>query len=70
MRPGSSCCCIAIGQGDGLKLEHRKFHTIMKKNLFMVRVMEQWHRSPSEAVESPSKETFKTYLDTYQCNLL
>ena len=53
-----------------LRLEHRKFHTNMWKNFFMVRVMEHCNRLPREAVESPSLEIFNTHLDTYLCNLL
>jgi len=52
------------------KLEHRKFHTNMGKNFFTMRVTEHWNRLPREAVESPSLEIFKIYLDTLLCNLL
>jgi len=57
-------------RSNGLKLEHRKFHTNMQKNLFMVREMEHWKRLPREVVESPSMEIFKTHLDAYLCSLL
>lgn len=39
-----------------LKLEQWKFHKNMRKNFFMVRVMEHWNMLPREAVESPSME--------------
>ena len=55
---------------NGHKLEHRKFHLNRRKNLFPVRVPEQWHRLPREGVESPSLETFKTNLDAFLCPLL
>ena len=57
-------------RNNGLKLEHRKFHTKIWKDFFMVRVMEHWNRLPREVVESPSMEIFKTHLDTYLCDLL
>ena len=57
-------------RNNGLKLEHRKFRTNMRKNVFMVRVTEHWNRLSRELVESPSKEIFKTPLDTYLCDLL
>ena len=57
-------------RSDGLKLEHRKFRTNLRKNFITARVMEHWNKLPREVVESPSMETFKTHLDTYLCNLL
>ena len=42
----------------------------MWKNLFMVRVIEQWNRLPREVVECPSMELFKICLDAYLCDLL
>ena len=51
-------------------MEHRKFHTNMRKNFFTLRVTEQWNRLPREVVESPSLQIFKTHLDAFLCNLL
>ena len=42
----------------------------MWKNLFMVRVIEQWNRLPREVVESFSMEIFETNLDSYLCDIL
>ena len=42
----------------------------MKKNFFMVRVMEYWSGLSREVIESPSMEIIKTYLDSYLCDLL
>ena len=49
-----SVLCSGRTRSNGLKFVHRKFHTNMWKNFFMVRVMEYWNRLPREAVESPS----------------
>ena len=52
------------------KHEHRKFHTNMWKNFFMLRVMEHRIMLPREVAESPSMEILKTHLDAYLGNLL
>jgi len=64
-----SVVCSARTRSSGLKLEHRKFHTIMWKNFLMAREMEHWNGLPREMVESPM-EIFKTCLNAHLCNLL
>ena len=67
--PGSSVVPSNRTRGNGQKLEHRKFHTYLRKNYFTERVTEHWNRLPREVVESPSLEIFKTHLDALLCNL-
>ena len=57
-------------RGNEHKLEHRKFHSDMRKNFFMVRVTEHWNRLPREVMESPSLEIFKTRLDAVLSDVL
>lgn len=47
-----SVVCTDRTSNTGLKIEHRKFHPNMWKNLFMARVTKLWNRLPREIVES------------------
>jgi len=57
-------------RGNRHKLKQRKFHLNTRKNIFILRVTEHWHRLPREVVESPSLETLKTHMDKVLCSLL
>ncbi|KGL76303.1 hypothetical protein N309_03015, partial [Tinamus guttatus] len=48
---------------NGYKLEHGKFHLLVRKNFLTARVTEPWNRLPREVVESLSLEIFQTRLD-------
>ena len=56
-------------RGSRHKLEHKKFHTNVRKSFFTVKVTEHWTRLPREAVEPPL-EILKTHLNPSHSNLL
>lgn len=48
--------------------KHKKLYLVMRKN-FTMSVAEHWHRLPTEVVESPCLETFRTHRDEFLCHM-
>ena len=57
-------------RGNGFKLAEGRFRLDIRKKFFTVRVVRHWNRLPSEAVDAPSLEAFKTRLGGTVSNLV
>ncbi|KFV78695.1 hypothetical protein N308_05767, partial [Struthio camelus australis] len=52
------------------KLKQGRLILQLRRNFFPVMTVRQWSREPTEAVQSPSLEVFKTWLDKALSNLV
>jgi len=57
-------------RGNEHKLKHNNFCLNIRKDFFIVRETEQWHRLPRGVVKSPSLDILKTCLDMVMSNWL
>jgi len=57
-------------RGNGFKLKQVRFRLGIRKKFFTMRVVKHWNGLPTEAVEAPFQETFKTRLDRALSNLI
>lgn len=48
---------------NGLKLQQEKFILDMRRNFFSKRAVKHWNRILREAVDLPSLEMLKSYID-------
>ncbi|PKU38648.1 hypothetical protein llap_11044 [Limosa lapponica baueri] len=55
--------CSDWVRGNGFKLKEGRCRVNTRTNIFTVRVVRHWNRSPREAVAAPSLEVFKARLD-------
>jgi len=66
----STRACSDRTRGNGFKLKEGRFTLDIRKKFFTMRVMRPWNRLPREAVDAPSLEVFKAWLDRALSNLV
>ena len=57
-------------RGNGFNVEEGTFRLDIRKKLLTVRVVRHWNRLPSDVVDAPSLEAFKTKLGGALSNLI
>jgi len=65
----SRACCDRT-RGNGFKLREGRFRLDIRKKLFTIRMVKNWHMLLREVVDAPSLETFKAKLDRALSNLI
>ena len=55
---------------NGYKLLQDHFRLDIKKNFFTVQAPKVWNSLPSEVVQAPTLNTFKSKLDAYLAGIL
>ena len=62
--------CSDRTRGNGFKLEEGRLSLAITKKFFTVKMVRHWSRLPSDVLNAPSLEAFKTRLDRVLNNVV